>query len=386
MTNADTTTTRRADSTPSRGAGRAWNLAAAVLAVALSAALGLAAYAKFTHPNKAKRMFESADGADYVLQDPIVAAVEVVVILALLLGHRLKIAWVGVTLMFGGFAGYALFYLLRGEPCGCFGELFTPPIWMTFVIDVVAVAAGLGMLAWRGVSLGKLAGLLVGAVALGGVGFAFADTTAPLTAEEEQRDAERAARDRQDRLDDRSPDQNRAVDGNEEQAPNADADNGGESTAPTDGSAEPAPDGDDELPGRADGFTAPERLLRSTLMSDIRAATIGPDAPAYYVFIHDPDCPTCAEKMIFVEQYAMTYLADDPVLRVADFEKLDIERATRGGDDPAIGFSAWTGSPVVFVVRQGRVTNVYENDAAPTPEEVRGDLDFGMLEPNFPED
>jgi hypothetical protein len=364
------------------GAGAAWNVVALAAAVLLSGALGLAAYAKFTHPNKAKRLFESADGADYVLQDPVIAGFEVAVILALLLGHRLKLAWVGVTLMFGGFAGYALFYLLRGESCGCFGELFTPPIWLTFAIDIVAVGVGVGLLAWRGVRRPRLGGLLLGAVALAGVGFGFASATAPMTAEQEQQQAEQRARERV-----AQEQQNASDDGDRDAGVNGEP--SGEQDV-VDGSADDGADGGTagdgaDLPGRADGFTAPERLLRSDLMADIRRETIGEGVPAYYVFVHDPDCPTCAEKMVFVEQYAMTHAEDDQVLRVADFEKLAIERATRDNAEGPIRFSAWRGSPVVFVVRQGRVTNVYRDETAPRPGDVRADLEFDMLDANFPE-
>ena len=360
-------------------------MTAFAVAVALSGVLGLAAYAKFTHPNKAKRLLESADGSEYVLQDPIIAGFEVAVILALLIGHRLKLAWVAVTLMFGGFAGYAVVYLLRGESCGCFGDLFTPPIWMTFVIDIMAVAIGVGLLRWRGLVL-----TFLGALMLSGAGYGFASATAPLTPDQIERQLEREKQQRQPDSPGSTDDAADHADGvvRDGVGGSGDASDASERDGSIRGDAGDAAASDDTsaaLPGRIDGVTAPERLLRSDLLADVRSETVGEGAPAYYVFVHDPDCPICAEKMLFVEQYRLVYPADDSVLRVAEFEKLEIERLTRGGRERAVEFSAWRGSPVAFVVRQGRVTNVYRNDAVPTPEDVRGDLDFEMLEPNFPE-
>lgn len=144
---------------------------ALTVALLIVAVLGFAAYAKFTGPNP----HEKIPGTD-VLLDHAVAAVEVLVIVGLLALHRLKAAWLVVAVMFAGFAGYAGFYTILGRSCGCFGNLWKPPLGVTLAIDAVFALAALGLARRRGASARLLIPTaIIGVLACAG-GYLYADS------------------------------------------------------------------------------------------------------------------------------------------------------------------------------------------------------------------
>lgn len=130
-----------------------WNFAALLAALLVCAVLGIAAFSKISDPNKAKFITLGGTSFEY---DRWIGFFEVLVILALLAGHRLRAAWLGVLVMFSAFSGYAAFYLVSGKSCGCFGNALdgTPLEWMTakgvsLGFDILFVLIALGLLAWR---------------------------------------------------------------------------------------------------------------------------------------------------------------------------------------------------------------------------------------------
>ena len=349
------------------GGVRLWNRVALASALVICGALGLASYAKLVSPDKGKRFFGSSD----ILQDQVIAVLEIGVIVALLLGHRLRLAWVGVMLMFGGFLGYAAYYMLRGESCGCFGGLIELPPWGTVVMDSVIVLVAGGLLLGRGVGAGRVGAAGLAAGGLGVAGWFFADATRPLTPEEiEQREMEL----------ERDPGGGGGdVEGSGAEGSGEGA--GGDEPVRGDGAGGggPAGAGDASLPGRADGFTAMERLLRTALLSRARASADDPLAPAWYVFVYDPSCEVCQEKLIDVEAFSGQWGGGHPLLRVASFRKLELE------EEVGIQYGAWDGSPVVFVVSRGRVVHVTRGEEAVSPQAVVREMEeTGSPAVNFP--
>jgi hypothetical protein len=77
-----------------------------------------------------------------------VATIEIEVLLGLwlLTGRSHRWAWAAALVLFGVLAGVSLSLALAGQPaCSCFGQLPVSP-WVSFGIDVIAVAA---LLLWR---------------------------------------------------------------------------------------------------------------------------------------------------------------------------------------------------------------------------------------------
>jgi len=92
-----------------------WNFAALLAAIAICLVLVVAAYSKIVDPNKLKFI---PIGESRFAYERYIGFFEVLVILALLAGHRLRLAWLGVMAMFALFTGYAGYYAARGVSSG----------------------------------------------------------------------------------------------------------------------------------------------------------------------------------------------------------------------------------------------------------------------------
>ncbi len=69
------------------------------------------------------------------------APFEIAFSIAVIALHSRRITWLGVTMLFGAFAGYAAHKWHAGEPCACFGEGTKPGF--SFGLDMIGVATGL---------------------------------------------------------------------------------------------------------------------------------------------------------------------------------------------------------------------------------------------------
>jgi len=115
---------------------------ALVVAILIAAVLGLASAGKFLGPRENELFFGTQLKFDYVI-----AAGEIVMILLVLALHRRKYIWPVVSVMFSGFFGYALYWTVtKGEPCGCFGDLWVPPLGVSLGIDAAATISALGLM------------------------------------------------------------------------------------------------------------------------------------------------------------------------------------------------------------------------------------------------
>ena len=264
-------------------------------AYAITAVLGFAAFAKLSAPNPNKFIFGDVP-LDYV-----VAGCEVAVILLLLPLHRWKIAWGAVAVMFGGFAGYASYWTFsKGQPCGCFGDLWHPPLGVTVALDVAFVVVGM-LCAWRfGMGKTMLRVAAVGAVLAGLVGAYFAYSKSP------------------------------------------------ESINPTEGieaglidiTGEPIPD-----------FRhVHDRLWYSDLLTEQRVLQNSGEIVATYVFVYEVGCSTCEMYKPQVEAYRDLFdQYEDMTMRVVMVSKAEAEEIA------GIEIWAWESAPVSFVAREGAV-------------------------------
>lgn len=107
------------------------------------------------------------------------------------------------------------------------------------------------------------------------------------------------------------------------------------------------------------GQTAPDRLLGSELMSDVRGQP--PGGPRWFVFVHDPQCHICEQMKPVVEMYQQQYDAGDPTLRIRVFAIPDLEAKL------GIPFSEWFPTPTVFLVQDGKVVYEWHGESAPLP-------------------
>lgn len=266
-----------------------------VSALLVSAVLGFAALAKFLGPDPKKVLIGPETwtfSSRGLLQDYVVAASEVVVILLLLTFHRRRWVWGAVSLMFAGFAGYALYYLLRNESCGCFGILWVPPKGLTLGLDIAFAITGVTLASWKGAGRFKpTMTAITAALALvcSVTGFVFARNTAPPTSKEviAKTEQENAGRNQFD------------------------------------------------------------MLLDSEMLADLKSDMSG---VTHYIFVYSPDCHTCEGMKPTVESEGKQYEEQqDYVLRVRLLSIVDIEEKTK------LESYYWSPTPTVFFVRLGEV-------------------------------
>ena len=329
-----------------------WNLAALLVALVICAVLGIAAYSKIVDPSKAK--FITIGGSE-LRYERFIGIFEVLVILALLAGHRLRLAWLGVLALFSLFSGYAGYYFATGNSCGCFGTALdgTPLEWMTIkgvsvAFDVVFVVAALALLAWRGFGGKVIQGLVGLALILSAAG-------AGLGALEYN-----------------------YVEGVREQAkkdlefPEDDSE-GTEDVA--------------ERPGIAPGLRVAHpasALLRQVAYADLIASSAANPDKMWYVFVYDPDCSECMEMKPVVDLLKEQYEAEEnPYMEVLSVTKQEAQ------DAYGIDFWAWESGATIIIVQGGDILRVFDHKMTPatkpTPDMVMEDFfSAGAIESNWP--
>lgn len=320
----------------------AWNLSALIVALLVCAVLGIAAYAKIVDPNKAK--FIAIGGSEFAYERAI-GIFEVLVILALLAGHRLRLAWLGVLVMFSTFAGYAGYYAARGESCGCFGTALdgTPFEWMTargvsVGFDVVFVVLALILLNGRGFGAKAIQGLVGLSLMLTAIG----GFLGSMEYGNYQRALERAEESSKAQVDER----------------------------------------EELAPGLRVG-AAPAILLRQDEFAEVIADTAENPGKMWYIFIYDPDCSECMEMKPIVDMLQEQYEEDETsLIQVMSYTKQDAEQY-------GIDFWAWQSGATVVIVQDGDILKVYDEkltpDGKPYPDEIMEDFYSGDgIESNWP--
>ncbi len=252
MTHATAQASLRSVALGGRAATRGWvNIPALLAAILVALILGTASYGKLGTGEPA--------AFDYV-----VAIGQVVIALLVLALHSRAVTWLGVTLLFSAYLGYASQRWLGGVACGCFGELsvlgvdLTKP-WVSFGLDVFGIVLGAAML-WR---LRRSGSEFFGWVAtagavLAGVGMAFGSATSP-----------------------------------------------------------PPPS---EFVEKSGGLTPIQQLLALPEMSETRR----PDGPAWLLYLYDPTCHICQEHLPYYEGYEPAN-PSDPILLVKTVAMTDLE-------------------------------------------------------------
>lgn len=248
----------------------ALRIAQIALAAIISAFLLFAAVSKLFYANPKLVLLDPASWTLHpkgLLLDHVVAVTEIVMVLALAIFHRRALMWAITAVLFAGFCGYALFLLLRGEPCGCFAMLWEPPKGFTVILDTLFMAAALALAAWGGLRRQLVVLTAIGMLGAFGVGYAVSrEITPPTSKEAIQHEIRRT------------------------------------------------------------GKTPFDTFLESDLLADVRADNAS--GTAYYLFIYDPDCHHC-QMMLPIVQAKQRELDDyeDPVMRVRIFNVHDIETA-----------------------------------------------------------
>lgn len=120
---------------------------------------------------------ESADGQTALMYA--IVPLEVIVAIALVLFRARWMAWAGIAVLFGAFAGYSAFGAYWGETsCGCFGDLKTSPA-LTLGLDIAVAALAAGISIRRPAGVSRFGLILTAAGVTGmlgaGTGFAMAD-------------------------------------------------------------------------------------------------------------------------------------------------------------------------------------------------------------------
>jgi hypothetical protein len=316
-------------------------MSAMVVTLLICAVLAVAAYSKIVDPNKAK--FIAIGGTEF-RYERLIGIFEVLVILALLAGHRLRLAWLGVLAMFSLFTGYAGYYLASGESCGCFGTVLedTPLAWMaakgvSFGFDIVFVILSLILLSGRGFgakAIQGLVGLSLLLVAIGGGLGAL-----------EYSNYQKALADAEERVKEQ-------VDDREELAP-----------------------------GLRVG-AAPAVLLRQDAYADLLAESREDPEKMWYVFVYDPDCSECMEMKPIVDLVKQQYEDEaNPYMAITSVRKQDAEQY-------GIDFWAWASGATIIIVKDGDILRVYDENLTPgdkpTPDVVMDDFFSGTIESNWP--
>lgn len=319
-----------------------WNLAALLVALVICAVLGIAAYSKIVDPSKAKFI---TIGGNELRYERFIGIFEVLVILALLAGHRLRLAWLGVLAMFGLFSGYAGYYFATGNSCGCFGTALdgTALEWMTIkgvsvAFDVVFVVAALALLGWRGFGAKMIQGLVGLALILSvaGAGLGWLEYT-------------------------NSP--------------------GGGAKPPP-----PPPNGNQVQslpPGLQVNHQAAALLRQDAYASLIASSAANPDK-MWYVFVYDPDCSECMEMKPVVDLLKEQYEAEEnPYMEVVSVTKQEAQ------DAYGIDFWTWESGATIIIVQGGDILRVNDEKLTPgnkpTPDMVMEDFfSAGAIESNWP--
>jgi hypothetical protein len=330
--------TKRSEKAPA-----GWNFAAMLVAILVCAVLGIAAYSKIVDPNKAK--FITLGGSEFQYERWI-GIFEVLVIVALLAGHRLRMAWLGVLALFAMFSGYAAYYLATGESCGCFGNALdnTPLEWMTakgvsLAFDIVFVLAALGLLALRGFGAASLVGLLAGSILLSGVGAGLGSV--------EHANYKRTLEEARERIAGQTDER-------------------------------------EELKPGLRVAKAPAILVRHESFADLLSDSIENPDRMWYIFVYDPDCSECMQMKPLVEMFEQQYADEQsPFMQVRQITKQEIQRTT------GLDFWTWETGATTILVQDGDILKVYDAKLTPSekplPDEVLEEFfEKGAIEGNWP--
>src|SRR5690348_906219 len=98
-------------------------------ALFISLFLAIAAYGKLFHPAEKLREL-----------DAIVSALEMALIVCLLVFCRRAWIWLIAAVIFGGWAGYALYWCCLKLPCSCAGSLVAFPSQYALLLDALFFA------------------------------------------------------------------------------------------------------------------------------------------------------------------------------------------------------------------------------------------------------
>lgn len=320
-----------------------WNFGALIAALVVCAVLGIAAYSKIVDPNKMKFI---PIGESRFAYERYIGFFEVLVILALLAGHRLRLAWLGVLAMFSLFTGYAGYYAARGVSCGCFGTALDGTVleWMTYRgvsvgFDVLFVVTALVLLKWRGMSGKAIQGFAGLSLVLAAAGAGLGSL--------EYANYQKAVQAAQDRAGEERVD-------------------------------------DEELaPGLRVG-AAPAILLRQDEFADVIADTKENPGKMWYIFVYDPDCSECMAVKPIVDMLQQQY-ADDAgsLMQVKTYTKQDAQA------NFSIDEFAWESGATVIIVQDGDILKVYDHkltpDEKPMPDEVLETFfETGSIGSNWP--
>jgi len=336
---------RPASGSDTRPPGRWTHGLSCVVALSVAIVLQIAALAKIAGPDKKKVLIRPGEWGleSGMLLDHAVAIVEIAAIMLLLLFHRTRIMWLATALLFSGFFGYALYWFVRNQSCGCFGTLLvgTPLEFFTvrgvsLGLDAAFFLLALLVALLRGVK-GKwlivtaTAGLLL---AVGG--FIYAWQTAPPRPEEFQKQLPRNV--------ESLP------------APIAEKVQAGETVTPM------------------------EVLAASDMMKEARDASSAAPDKLFYIFVYNPDCEHCMQMMgpVTFQRDLFENNPGEPV-RVRLYAIPEI-KAQLGIED-----WAWPGTPTVFFMRNGQVVqkdgkpHVRHGVQAPLPNDVKTEALTGAL-------
>lgn len=78
--------------------------------------------------------------------DQVTAILEILAAALLLIFHRRAWSWASLTVLFSLWLGYSLFWFIRNENCGCFGEALPISAGITATVD--AIVLGLAFWNW----------------------------------------------------------------------------------------------------------------------------------------------------------------------------------------------------------------------------------------------
>ncbi|TVQ31908.1 MAG: hypothetical protein EA376_07940 [Phycisphaeraceae bacterium] len=341
--------------------------------------------------------------SSFAMSDFALIGAEIVIAFAVVAFHSKRLTWIGVTILFGAFAGFAGQRAFAGQSCGCFGE-WNISARVTLGLDLVAISLGLA-LATRGARFGatSLGPLVTAAAVAAGIGVVASIATAPPPASEYELRTGRTTVGKLMSLpmmvDVRepthrgpswlvyiyNPDCPKCIehlqDYDDYMAANPDdgllrvhvvsmetLENEHDiplwawSDVPTtilvQGGLVTRRWGMDDVPNpysvRESFMTEPDgvgRLLVNTpLISDIAQA--GPDDPSWLVYIYNPTCPDCIEHLAVLRRF-MEEHPDDPALRVRTLSMLELENSVN------IPTWEWPGTPTTIHIRDGQVMGIH---------------------------
>ena len=105
-----------------------------LVALCIAIVLATAAIGKFFYPTEFFKIF-----------DQIISGVEVVFICIIFFFRKNWKTWVGASLLFSVWSGYALFWYCLKLPCGCMGSMLNIPTLLSITLDGLFFTSSLFM-------------------------------------------------------------------------------------------------------------------------------------------------------------------------------------------------------------------------------------------------